>query len=128
MLPFSVEFRPGEPAYEQVIYAVKKAIAIGQLPAGSRFPSVRTLSQELRLNPNTAHKIVAALTAEGALAVFPGIGTVVAAPKNGTSEDRASLLELELERLVVEAHRLGLTETQLSAAMKKHWAKLTKKP
>ena len=65
MLPFTVEFRPGEPVYEQVMYAVKKAIVLGQLGPGDRFPSVRALSQELRINPNTAHKIVAALTSDG---------------------------------------------------------------
>jgi GntR family transcriptional regulator len=92
VLPFSVEFRPGEPASEQVIYAVKKALVSGQLVPGDRFPSVRVLSQELRINPNTAHKIVAALTADGVLAVQPGIGTIVAAPVTGSLVDRTALL------------------------------------
>ncbi|HZP60561.1 MAG TPA: GntR family transcriptional regulator, partial [Opitutaceae bacterium] len=73
MLPFTVEFRPGEPVYEDVMYAVKKAALSGQLAAGERFPSVRTLSQELKINPNTAHKVVAALVTEGILTVQPGI-------------------------------------------------------
>ena len=128
MLPFTVEFRPGEPVYEQVIYVVKKAIATGQLAAGGRFPSVRTLSQELRINPNTAHKVVAALIADGALTVHPGIGTVVAPPAAGSAEDRTALLNDELERLVVEARRLGLDEDRIIAAVRKHWRKFPKKP
>jgi GntR family transcriptional regulator len=125
VLPFTVEFRPGEPVYEQVMYAVKKAVMAGNLTAGARFPSVRQLSQELKINPNTAHKVVAALTAEGVLAVQPGIGTVVAAPTNGSPQDRTSLLNDEAERLVVEAHRLGLNEDQVIAALRRHWRKLT---
>ena len=126
MLPFDVVFRPGEPVYEQVIYAVKKAVATGQLPAGSRFPAVRTLSQELRINPNTAHKVVAALTVEGVLQVHPGIGTVVAKPSAGSVEDRAALLNDEIERLVVEARRLGLDEEKITAAVRRHWRKFPK--
>ena len=128
MLPFTVDFRPGEPVYEQVIYVVKKAIATGQLAPGSKFPSVRVLSQELRINPNTAHKVVAALTADGVLTVHPGIGTVVAPPAAGSAEDRTALLDDELERLIVEARRLGLDEDRILSAVRKHWRKFPKKP
>lgn len=115
----------GEPVYEQVMYAAKKAIMSGNLAAGARFPSVRTLSQELQINPRTAHKVVAALTEEGVLAVQPGIGTVVAAPTNGSAQDRTALLNEEVERLVVEADRLGINEDQVIAAVRKHWRKLS---
>jgi GntR family transcriptional regulator len=128
MLPFTVEFRPGEPVYEQVIHVVKKAVATGQLVPGGRFPSVRTLSQELRINPNTAHKVVAALIAEGVLTVHPGIGTMVAAPVNGSAQDRTVLLNDELERLIVEARRLGLDEDRIIAAVHRHWRKFPKTP
>jgi GntR family transcriptional regulator len=127
MLPFTLVFRPGEPVYEQVTYAVKKAIATGQLAPGSRFPAVRTLSQELRINPNTAHKVVASLTAEGVLLVHPGIGTVVAPPSSGSAADRAALLNDELERLVVEARRLGLDEEKVMNAVRAHWLKFQRK-
>jgi DNA-binding transcriptional MocR family regulator len=56
MIPFRVHFRPGISLYEQVVYAAKKAVVSGQLRAGDPFPSVRTLSKELKINPNTAHK------------------------------------------------------------------------
>jgi GntR family transcriptional regulator len=59
LLPFTVALRPGRPLHDQVVFAVTKAIVTGQLRAGDRFPSVRTLSQELEINPNTAQKVVA---------------------------------------------------------------------
>ena len=58
MLPFSVILRPGFPPYEEIVYSVKKAIATGRLTAGTRFPSVRAMSRELKLNPNTCQKAV----------------------------------------------------------------------
>ena len=115
MLPFTVDFRPGDPVYEQVMFAVKKAVATGHLAVGGRFPSVRLLSQGLRINPNTAHKVVAALTAEGVLTVHPGIGTVVAPPAAGSAEDRTALLDDELRAPRRRgARRLGSTKTRSS--------------
>lgn len=124
MLPFTVEIHASAPVYEQVVYAVKKAILIGQLRPDDPFPSVRSLSQELRINPNTAHKVVAALIDEGLLVVRPGLGTTVAATtRTGSPEDRTLLLEEGLERLVVEARQLGLEEEQVIAALRRHWKK-----
>ena len=62
MLPFSLVLQAGTPIHEQVAYAVRRAVVTGQLRPGDPFPSVRALSLELKINPNTAHKIVSALT------------------------------------------------------------------
>ena len=124
MFPFRVEIKPGLPVYEQVIYAVRKAILKGQLKPGSRFPSVRQLSQELRINPNTAHKIVAHLTAEGLLAVQPGLGTVVQKLPRSSAEDRAALLKDDLERLVVQARSLSISLSEITRALEQHWEKI----
>jgi GntR family transcriptional regulator len=125
VLPFQVQIKPGAPVYEQVIYAVRKAVLKGQLPPGSRFPSVRQLSQELRINPNTAHKIVAHLTAEGLLQIQPGIGTVVQKPRRASSEDRSALLKEDLEHLVVEAKGLSITLSEITRALEHHWEKIS---
>ena len=122
MLPFSVSLRPGVPIYEQVIYAVTKATVSGQLRPGDAFPSVRTLSQELKINPNTAHKIVAALIEQGLLAVRPGIGTVVADGRPPPAA-RQLVIEGDAERLVVEAKRAGLSLKDVVAAIRQHWAR-----
>ena len=77
MLPFTVRLRTGVSVYRQLVYAVQKAVVSGQLLPGDRFPSVRNLSQELRINPNTAQKVVRRLVDQGLLEVQPGIGTIV---------------------------------------------------
>lgn len=125
MLPFRVSFKPGVPAYEQVVYAVKKAILSGSLKPGDRFPSVRVVSQELRINPNTAHKVVAALVSEKLLEVRPGIGTLVAHGQRSTHEQRGELLGGEVERVVVEARRLHLELDDVIEALKRHWSRLS---
>jgi GntR family transcriptional regulator len=127
MLPFRIEFKTGLPVYEQVVYAAKKAIVSGELVPGDAFPSVRTLSQELKMNPNTAHKVVVTLISEGLLEVKPGIGTMVAKAPSATRGQRSSLLNDEVERLVVEAKNLSLDLKEVLEAVKRHWNGLHKR-
>lgn len=91
---------------------------------GDAFPSVRTLSKALKINPNTAHKVVTQLTDEGLLEVKPGIGTVVAEPSPSTPVERGNLLKHELEELVVEAKKIGLSLDDVTAAIAYHWVQL----
>ena len=124
MIPFRVSFQPGGSLYEQVVYAAKKALVSGQLRAGDPFPSVRTLSAELKINPNTAHKVVTQLLNEGLLEVRPGTGTAVAAPKESSAAECTRLLENEVEQLVVEAKKLHMSLDQVTAALAEHWHRL----
>ncbi len=124
MLPFTIELKPGLPVAEQILFAVRKAVVAGQLRAGDKFPSVRVLSQELKINPNTAHKVVATLVAEGVLVTTPAVGSVVAQREPGGRKERAELLGAEVEWLVVEAKRLGLGLEDVTAALAAHWKRL----
>ena len=91
---------------------------------GDRFPSVRSLSQTLKINPNTAHKVITRLTTEGLLEVRPGIGTVVAILAENSAA-RSRLLKNDLERLVVEAKHVGVKLEDLTAALSYHWTRLS---
>jgi GntR family transcriptional regulator len=123
VLPFSVTLRPGVPIHDQVVYAVTRAIVTGQLRPGDPFPSVRALSQELGINPNTAHKIVATLTAEKLLAVRAGVGTVVDGAIADATSERRRAIDADLERVVIEARRSGFSLHDLIAAVRRHWSK-----
>jgi len=124
VIPFRVTFRPGVPIHEQVCYAATKAVVSGQMRPGDPFPSVRALSKELKINPNTAHKVVGALIDDGLLEVIPGIGTLVARVPASSAAERSHLLDRQMEELVVEAVRLGLSVTDLNRAMEKHWNRI----
>lgn len=119
MLPFSVSLRGGVPIHDQVVYAVTRAVVAGQLAPGDSFPSVRALSQELGINPNTAHKIVATLIEDGLLSVRPGIGTLVS--DSSRRGGRAAAADEEVERLVVLAKRAGMSLQDVLAAVRRRW-------
>ena len=124
VIPFRVTFRPSASLYEQVVYAAKKALVSRQMRPGDPFPSVRTLSTELRINPNTAHKVITQLLNERLLEVRPGTGTVVAEPPASSAAERSHLLENEVEQLVVEAKKLGMTVEDVTTALGDHWDRL----
>src|ERR1017187_3583977 len=124
VIPFRLSFKPGVALYEQVVYAARKAVISGQMRPGDAFPSVRALSTALKINPNTAHKAITHLVGEGLLEVRPGTGTVVAQPTRSTAAERTRLLDHELERLGVEARKLGLKVDDVISALTAHWSRL----
>ncbi len=124
VIPFRVQFRPGVSLCEQVVYAAKKAMISGQMRPGDPFPSVRVLSRELRINPNTAHKVVTHLIGSGLLETRPGIGTVVASLPESSRSARTHLLGQEIEQLVVEAKKLGITLQDTVSSIEAHWERL----
>ena len=124
VIPFKVQFRSGVSIYEQVVYAAKKAIISGKLRPGDVFPSVRTLSKELKINPNTAHKVVMQLVSAGVVETRPGVGTVVSTLPESSAAERTNLLGEEIEHLVVEAKKLGIALEDVTASVTGHWKRL----
>ncbi len=124
MIPFQVRLRSGESPYKQIVYAATKAVVSGDLVPGSPFPSVRVLSQALKVNPNTVQKVVGDLKRAGLIEVLPGVGTVVSEWGPASAVDRKKLLSEDVERLLVEARRLHLTLAEVQGAVADQWATL----
>jgi GntR family transcriptional regulator len=122
--PFRLELKPGQSIFDQVVFAAKKAFISGEFQAGQAFPSVRGLAADLKIHPNTAHKVVQFLIQERFLEVRPGVGTVVADLPTARAGDRKRLLQQEVEQLVVEAKRVGLDLTDVVQAVEAQWTKL----
>lgn len=88
---------------------------------------MRALSKQLKINPNTAHKVVARLADAGLLDIRPGSVAVVAKRSPATKAERTNLLGQQFEELVVEGKRLGIDLQDMQEAIAKHWARLTSK-
>ncbi len=124
MTPFRFTLVPGQSIFDQVVFAATKAFVSGELKVGDPFPSVRSLAADLKIHPNTAHKVVQHLIQERWLESRPGIGTVVAPPPKARAGDRQRLLQQEVEQLVVEAKRVGLSLDEVAAAIERRWKAL----
>jgi GntR family transcriptional regulator len=121
MLPFTIQLTTGEPAYEQILSAVRKALYSGQLRDGDSFPSVRALSQELRISPTTAHKVVSMLKSEGLLAARPGIGMVVTAAELPGISERQAMIAESAYKLARDAQDLSLDLAQTIEILTAQW-------
>ena len=119
--------QPGQSIFDQVVFAAIKAFVSGEYRPGQQFPSVRQLAADLKINPNTAHKVVQHLIQERWLEVRPGVGAFVASPPEARAADRTRLLQQTVEQLVVDAKRLGLTHAELLQAIEAGWARLERK-
>jgi GntR family transcriptional regulator len=124
--PLRFVLRPGQSIFEQVVFAAQKAFLSGEYQPGQTFPSVRALASELKIHPNTAHKVVQHLIQERWLEARPGIGTVVAEAPKARAGDRRRLLQQEVEQLVVEAKRVGVRLQEVVQAISNEWSKIDK--
>jgi GntR family transcriptional regulator len=123
---FGLTLRPGQSIFDQIVFAAKKSFVSGEFQPGQPFPSIRALAAELKVHPNTVHKVVQHLIQERLLEVIPGVGTVVAELPESRAADRSRLLQQEVDQLVVEAKRLGLKLPEVMKAVETQWAKLEK--
>jgi GntR family transcriptional regulator len=103
------------PIYQQLVQQVREAIARGDLKPQEQLPSVRQLSRDLVVNPNTVARAYTELEREGLLTNRPGRGAFVAEPRGELTKDarRRRLLE-SLDRLLTEAVHLGFTEEEVA--------------
>jgi GntR family transcriptional regulator len=123
---FRLNLRPGRSIFNQVVFAAKRALISGEFLPGQAFPSVRAIAAELKIHPNTAHKVVQYLIQERFLESRPGVGTIVATLPEPRSGDKKRLLKEEVQRLVVEAMRMGLQLEEVVEAMEGEWGSLEK--
>jgi DNA-binding transcriptional regulator YhcF (GntR family) len=121
---WGITLQPGQSLFDQIVFAAIKAILSGQFQPGQPFPSGRTLAAELKIHPNTAHKVIQYLIQERWLEASPGVGTVVAAPPEARRADRRRLLQQDVERLAVEAVRVGVELEDLIDALESSYQKL----
>jgi GntR family transcriptional regulator len=104
------------PIYQQLAQQIREAIARGELGADAALPSVRQLSRDLVVNPNTVARAYTELEREGLLVSHPGRGIVVARPRNDlTRAARDRRLTEAIDRWLTEAVHLGFSADEVLA-------------
>lgn len=107
------------PIYKQLCEQVREAVARGRLAAGERLPSVRQLSRELVVNPNTVARAYAELEREGVLNTRQGLGAFVADRQSElTKKARRERLLDSLDRFLTEAVHLGFSADEVLTAVR----------
>lgn len=122
-----IDYHSGVPIYRQIMLQVQRLILSGALPEGARLDSVRTLSEQLKVNPMTVSKAYSLLEASGFLERRRGVGLFVAAlPEGRKRRQGAELLDRLFSRAAAAAAQIGLSPRQARDLLDKHWEQYRK--
>ncbi len=115
---FQLDVKNRKSIYEQVIDSFKEEIVSGVLAPGEKMPSVRDLSKQLTINPNTVQKAYRELEREGYCYTVSGLGTFVAKPEQITRDDeKIGELKTELARLIQELRYQNVSPDEIRDAV-----------
>lgn len=114
---FQIDLMSRIPIYEQLIEQAERLILTGILPPGTQLPSVRSLSVQLAVNPNTVQKAYTELDRRGLIVSAAGRGCFV-------REDVSRRFDIRkqeaLERLIAAAQdlsALGMSREEIVQAL-----------
>lgn len=113
-IPIRISMDDPEPMYRQIESQLRDFILSGQLPPGTKLPSVRALAKDLACSVITTRRAYQDLEGEGFIRTRQGMGTVVAEiPEDRMSAHRREPVEDAFEEAVRAGRRAGFTEEEL---------------
>ncbi len=119
---FTIDVMSRVPVYEQLIKQVEDQILAGLLQPGDKMPSVRSLSIELSVNPNTIQKAYAQLDQRQIIITVPGKGSYISdgAEKQLRMQSREKLTQLQ--EVVEELHLAGVSKEEIDSVVNEVYA------
>ncbi len=109
-----LDHHSGEPIYRQIMEAIKYRVASGQLAQEERLPSIRTLAEELKINPRTVVKAYEELQHAGLVVMRHGQGVFVSVNHGATPQSvRQKAIADMARRMLSEAFRIGAPKAEV---------------
>ncbi|HTF83750.1 MAG TPA: GntR family transcriptional regulator [Cellvibrio sp.] len=107
------------PMYLQIMEQIKQKVRAGDWPAGHPLPSIRELSVVTKVSVITVKRAYTELEQEGVIVTQAGRGSFVADSADLTTELTKAELEKTLDNFIRCMKRLGLSDTEILAQVKK---------
>jgi GntR family transcriptional regulator len=112
--PMHLSMDDPEPMYRQIESQLRDFILGGQLPPGTKLPSVRALAKDLSCSVITTRRAYQDLEGEGFIRTRQGMGTQVAEiPEEKMAAYRREAVDGAFREAVSAGRRAGLTEEEL---------------
>ncbi|WP_353093601.1 GntR family transcriptional regulator [Tissierella praeacuta] len=92
---------------------IKKRIVIGELKEGEKLPSVRELSTELKVNPNTIQRSYQELEREDLVFTQRGTGTFVVEDKEIIKDLKKNMASNVVKSFIIDMKSLGFTSEEI---------------
>jgi GntR family transcriptional regulator len=105
----------GVPIYLQIVNQVKYLVASGRLTAGEELPPIRTLAEQLLINPNTVARAYRELELAGVVTKRRTAGTYVSSATSPLARrERLKIIIERIDALLAEARQMNVdTDTLL---------------
>jgi len=111
---YQIDNQSRQAVYEQIVEQVERYVLIGLLKGGDKLPSVRGLSLELTVNPNTVQRAYTELERDGVIVTAPGRGAFVSDQgAHRLRERRREMALTDLKVLLEELKLSGLGKAEL---------------
>jgi GntR family transcriptional regulator len=104
-----ISLQDGVAIYLQIVNQVKYLVAAGRLAAGEELPPIRTLAQQLLVNPNTVARAYRELEAAGVVEKRRTAGTYVSEQGSPLARrERMKILSGRVDALLAEAQQMNI--------------------
>ena len=111
---FEINLKSRKSIFEQIVDGFKELIVSGVLRPGDRIPSVRELSAQLTVNPNTIQKAYRQLDMEGWIYSASGLGSFVSEkPLDLPDAKKLEELTAQIASLARQMEYLGLKKEEV---------------
>jgi GntR family transcriptional regulator len=118
-----IEFNENSPIYIQIVSLIKRRILSGELNPGDKLPSVRELSAQLRVNPNTIQRTYQELERADLAFTQRGMGRFVTEKEEVIDNMKKDMAEQIMETFLKGMRELGFKKedivTMVSEAIRK---------
>lgn len=104
----------GVPIYQQIVNQVTYLISSGRLEAGAELPPIRTLAEQLLINPNTVARAYRELERAGAVEKRRTTGTYASGGVSPLARrERLKILGRRVDALIAEARQMDVSLGEL---------------
>ena len=110
------------PVYEQIVDEVERFMLSGAMKPGDQLPSVRGLSTELSINPNTILKAYGELDASGLIFSVPGRGYFISGDAYDILKEKEEKKLDELKGQFMQFALVGIDKEQVLRCVEEAYA------
>lgn len=121
----SVEFDPNVPIYKQIMNIVKRKIISNEIKPGDKLPSIREMSSNLKVTPNTIQRTYQELERSGITYTQRGMGNFVKEDIDMVGRLKHEMAEKVIDNFIDGMKDLGFSGSQILNIVEKRIVDVT---
>jgi len=110
---YVIDNQSRQAVYEQIVAQTERFVMTGLMTADQPMPSVRSLSMELSVNPNTIQKAYAELERQNVIYALPGRGNFISPDIGAVAKQEKERQLAALRTQLQQARNAGVEKTEI---------------